>query len=1007
MPTTLEFETLYKKLNKEQKKAVDTIDGPVMVIAGPGTGKTQILTLRIANILQKTDVGADSILALTFTESATHTMRRRLAEIIGSPAYKVNIFTFHGFCNEIIRTYPEEFPRIVGAVNITDIDQIRIIEEVILSLKLEKLKPYGDPLYYLRPVLSQIKDLKREDIAPNELEKIIVKQEEDFNGITDLYYDKGAYKGKMKGKYKDLEKQIEKNKDLLIIYEAYEAALTKTRVYDYEDMIMEVVRVLRKNEDLRLRLQEKYQYILADEHQDANQAQNHILELLSSYFDTPNLFIVGDEKQAIFRFQGASLENFLYFKKLYQSATLIRLERNYRSTQSILDAAHSVISKNKIEEENLRVRLKSQGLLTEEKIKLYRFSEISCELLFLVDDIEEKIKTGVKPYEIAILFRDNKDVLPIVKTLEKTAIPFVVESGQDVLADDDINKLVAILKAINNMDDDEALAQALFVDFLEFKTVDIYRILRFAHKEKIKISEIISDIKQLAAAKIEEPQKFIAFSQKLSEGCKLAKNKNIVDFFETIVRQSGFLDHVLSLQGSYDKLNKLEVFFGEIKRAAENHKDYKLKELMHYLDTLAEHNILIKSEKNSTISQGVRLMTAHRSKGLEFDYVYIVGVYEGHWGNRRNVEHFKIPLGKAKSVEYEAIDDERRLFYVTLTRARKGLSISYSKEGIDKREQLPAQFIEEIDSKLIEEIDTKKIEEKLSDKKKVFSFAPQLNFGIDVTDKKYLRTIFLEQGFSVTALNKYLKCPWDYFFETLVRIPQPETKHQLYGQAIHETLKIFFDKYKNNEDLSKKQFLDLFEGFLRRKPFSSSDYEESRTKGLEALEGYFKAYKGSWLRSLFTEFGIAGVSLPITDDEGKKHKLELRGVLDKLELENGSEVTVVDYKTRQPITRNEIEGKTKHGTGDYKRQLTFYKILLDNYEQGKYKMRQGVIDFIEPDQNGTFKREAFDITAAEVKELEQLIQKVAHEILTFTFWNTNCDDKECNSCRLRKLINRI
>ncbi len=379
MPTTLEFENLYKKLNPEQKKAVDTIDGPVMVIAGPGTGKTQILTLRIANILQKTDVGPDSILALTFTESGTHTMRRRLAETIGSAAYKVNIFTFHGFCNEIIKAYPEEFPRIVGASSITDIDQIRIMEEVILSLKLERLKPYGDPLYYLRPVMSQIKDLKREDIDPLELEKIIIKQEEDFNTITDLYYDKGAYKGKMKGKYKDLEKNIEKSKDLLIVYRAYEEALKQSKVFDYEDMIMEVVRVLRKNQDLLLRLQEKYQYILADEHQDANQAQNHILELLSSFFDNPNLFIVGDEKQAIFRFQGASLENFLYFKKLYPRAALIRLERNYRSTQSILDAAHSLIQKNKVEDENLRVKLLSQGLLTEEKIKLYRFNEASCE----------------------------------------------------------------------------------------------------------------------------------------------------------------------------------------------------------------------------------------------------------------------------------------------------------------------------------------------------------------------------------------------------------------------------------------------------------------------------------------------------------------------------------------------------------------------------------------------------------------------------------------------------
>ncbi|MDQ3076708.1 MAG: UvrD-helicase domain-containing protein, partial [bacterium] len=267
--SALRFEDLYNRLNPEQKRAVDTIDGPVMVIAGPGTGKTQILTLRIANILKQTDSGADGILALTFTESGAYAMRKRLVDIIGSVAYKINIFTFHSFCNEVIKTYPEEFPRIIGANSITDIDQIRLMEEIILTSHLEKLKPYGDPLYYLKPALNQIKNLKREDVDPLALEQIIKDQEARFKEIDDLYYEKGQHKGKMKGKHKDLEKDIEKNKDLLELYKQYEAKLQKLRLFDFEDMIMEVVRVLKINNDLLLRLQEKFQYILADEHQDA------------------------------------------------------------------------------------------------------------------------------------------------------------------------------------------------------------------------------------------------------------------------------------------------------------------------------------------------------------------------------------------------------------------------------------------------------------------------------------------------------------------------------------------------------------------------------------------------------------------------------------------------------------------------------------------------------------------------------------------------------------------
>ena len=320
------FEIEYKKLNKAQKEAVDSIEGPVMVIAGPGTGKTSILTLRIANILKKTDATPDSVLALTFTKSGAYSMRKKLADIIGSSAYKVGIFTFHSFCEDIIKNYPEEFPRIIGANSITDIDQIKILEKIIDDTKLEILKPYGDVYHYVRPIISEIDNYKKENVGPEDLENILKKQEKEFKGLDDLYHDKGKYKGEMKGKYKDLLKSIEKNKELQKIYTKYEKALEKERLYDYQDMILEVIKAMESNKDLLLTLQEKYQYVLADEHQDANNSQNKILELISGFHNDPNIFIVGDEKQAIFRFQGASLENFLYFKKLCLSREFICIE---------------------------------------------------------------------------------------------------------------------------------------------------------------------------------------------------------------------------------------------------------------------------------------------------------------------------------------------------------------------------------------------------------------------------------------------------------------------------------------------------------------------------------------------------------------------------------------------------------------------------------------------------------------------------------------------------------
>jgi len=1000
--TTPEFEKAFKMLNKEQKKAVETIEGPVMVIAGPGTGKTQILTLRIANILRKTDTAPDSILALTFTESAAHTMRRRLSEIIGSPAYKVNIYTFHGFCNSVIQTYPEEFPRIIGATNITDVDQVRIMEEVLDSLDLEKLKPYGDPYYYLRPALSQIQELKRDDIDPQVFKKLIKHQEQDFKNIEDLYYDKGVYKGKMKGEYKDLEKNIEKNKDLLKIYEAYEKALEKERLYDYDDMLMEVIQALKKNHDLLLRLQERFQYILADEHQDANQAQNHILELLASFYDSPNLFIVGDEKQAIFRFQGASLENFLYFKRKFKKAVVVTLVENYRSTQSILDAAHSLIEKNPVQSE-LRQKLKSQNTsskIPEEKIKIYAFSEAESEQLYLVQDIEKKIKNGVKPQEIAVLFRDNKDVVPIIRVFEKTSIPFVVESGQNVLADEDIAKLVLLLRAVNDLGDTSLMAELLFIDFLNIETLDGFKIIRYARDHKISINDILENSKILKQAKISHLEKLKELHKKLSAWAKQAKNENIIEFFERIVRESEYLEFLISRPGALDKLHKLDTLFTEIQKVAERDVNFKLSNLIRHLEVIESHTILIKSEMTGP-ARGVRLMTAHRSKGLEFEYVYIVGAYDGHWGNKRDMRHFRLPQTPMPSSD--PLDDERRLFYVALTRARKAVAISFARKGYDKKEQLPTQFIEEINPKIIEKVETAEQEKDLV-ARAAFTYSPRTQRGVDIKSKDYIQNLFLEQGLSVTALNKYLKCPWDYFFENLISIPKAKSKHQLYGTAIHETLKVFFDAYKNKKNVSKKDLLKLFEKFLTQKQLSHQDFKASREKGIQALSGYYDTYKNTWSQNSETEFRISGIPLPFKPQAYPKQTVLLRGSIDKIEFGKGDEVIVTDYKSRQPLSRNEIEGKTKNSRGDYKRQLVFYKLLLDRFEMGRYRMKSGIIDFIEPDAGGKYKREQFEITALEIKELEKLIQKVAEEIYTLAFWDRECDEKDCEYCRLRKFI---
>lgn len=992
---TEKFNQLYKQLNREQKEAVDWIEGPVMVVAGPGTGKTQILALRIANILRKTDTHPANILAITFTDSGAISMRRRLAEIIGSPAYSVVINTFHGFCNDVIKNYPEEFPHIIGSQSITEIDQIKLLEDIIISTNLDKLKPFGDPLHYLKPILSGVNTLKREGVDSDAFQIITEKELDNFNSQPDLYHEKGAHKGKMKGPHQNYLKRIEKNRELSLVYKKYQKELTKAKFYDYSDMIMEAMKALLKNKNLLMMLQEQHQYILVDEHQDTNNAQNKVLELLCNFHKNPNIFVVGDEKQAIFRFQGASIENFNYFKKLYKKTKLIILKENYRSTQAILDSAHSLIES--------AGKLHSNVKHKNNYIRLATLSSPEVEYFFLAKDIMSKLSKFRVPQEIAVLYRDNIDAFPIAKILEKFSVPFFIESDQNILADEDIKKLILIFKAVHKFGSDEVFVEAMHIDFLKILPLDIYKIASYASQHKISVYDIVKSPDKMKGMDIESCEQINNFYKKLSSFASFNKNRGLADFFENTMRESGFLSHILGSDEAVEKMDKINGLFDEVRTVIEKHKDSKLENLMEYLSMLDQHNILIKKRVGGHGGGRVRLMTAHKSKGLEFDYVYITGAFDGHWGNKRRAGSLMLLPGvyAAKSgkilEDSDSVDDERRLFYVALTRARKEVVISYSKTGDDKKERLPSQFITELKPELIIGLDVKKYEESFSKHKEILYAAPaSKNAGI--LDKRFVRELFLHHGLSVTAINNYLECPWKYFYTNLLRIPRAPSKHQMFGTAIHGALKDFFKIKKDRGEASKKILLDKFRHYLTSQPLSSSDFNDSLKKGLASLSGYFEEYKNTWNTNTLNEFKISGIILGVD--------IRITGIIDKLEIIDATNgVNVVDYKTGKPKSRAEIEGTTKNSAGNIKRQLAFYNLLLDKYENGRWRMISGEIDFVEPDTKGRYKKEKFIIEKGEIEEMEDLIKKISGEILELKFWDKTCGDSNCEFCNLRKMMN--
>jgi len=1001
--TTPEFEQLYGMLNDQQREAVDATEGPVMVIAGPGTGKTQILTLRIANILQKTDVPADAILALTFTNAAAANMRKRLVSIIGSDAYRVSIYTFHSFANHLIETYPEYFSTIAGRSNVSEVERIDIVRSLLDQGRYEILKPIGEPYHNVSEIMSGLSQLKREGITPKRFAKWVDDERKALESRDDLYHEKGAHKGKMKSVHQKAMRTIEKHTELSELYERYQEELARRKRYDFDDSLLLLIEGMEQHEEFLRELQEEFQYFLVDEHQDTNGAQNRILELLATFFERPNLFVVGDEKQAIFRFQGASLTNFLYFEKMFKDVRRITLETNYRSHQGVLDAAGAVIE-NSAERIDAPLQAFAKPKQNDDlRIKVYNFGADDEELLFLAESIQAKLKDGVAPHEIAVLYRNNRDVEDIADYFERLGIPFLIESGHGVLDDPDIRKLNLILRSLADLTNDDALAKVLFIGFLGIPIHDAYTLLREARHQGEPLFSILSSVSQFELEDAEAVQKL---ASNLTNWKRAAENEAFLHLFETVVRESGLLEHIQTSTFHTEKFDKLVRLFDEMKAHVRRNPFFTLDDYETFLAILEEHHLTLEA-KSRHIPNAVRLMTAHKAKGLEFDYVFIVHAYDGHWGGKRNYSYFKLPYrnGEVFAVG-DDMEDERRLFYVAITRARKDVYISYAALAPDGRDRVPAQFVEEIRSELREDVS--------GDDLGYSGKRPPLfveRKGIHGPEKyqEFVRAAFVERGLSATALNNFLTCPWKWFYENFFHTQFVPSVHQVKGTVVHKSLEEYFNAHNKNTSLGVDFLIERFKHHLEDTDLEPKLMERILRDTGDALRGWYDTWHAGWEPRSKNELLVSGVLLDDT--------IRLTGKLDKLECLDGTssnpcrDVRVVDYKTGKPKSRNEIEGTTKSaqkkpGAGGYKRQLVFYKLLLDSFADGQYQMQEAMLDFIEPNQSGKFKRESFIIENDDVEQLKDDIRRVAEEIHDLSFWDSRCDDIECEACALRDVMER-
>ncbi len=1017
----------YEKLNEQQRIAVNTIEGPVMVIAGPGTGKTQILASRIGKILLDTDVLPENILCLTYTDSGAVAMRRRLHQFIGPDAYKVNICTFHAFCNDVIQENLSLFEK-TALDPISDLEKIQLFKELIDSFpKIHPLKRYrGDVYFEVNNLQSLFSNMKREGWKPEFINQKIDEYIADLP-LRDEFIYKRKYKefnvGDLKKDKMDEEKErMEKLRAAVGEFDNFQQLMRKKNRYDFDDMINWVLKAFEENKNLLANYQEKYQYILVDEYQDTSGTQNKLVELLISYWDKPNVFVVGDDDQSVYRFQGANVENMMDFANSYQDDLLtVVLTNNYRSTQPILDVSKTLINRN---EERLVKKIDglSKELLSSNKLInqltnkpfIREYETQRQEMIGIAREVQQLVTQGVPAGRIGIIYKENKYGEELAQYFKQLNVPVYSKRHLNILELPEAQKTISVLKYLASEHDisysgDEMLFEILHFNWFGIPPVEIAKLtIEVADK---RYTGNKTSVRQLLAEKAAAPAKDL-FSTTIHEGLKTASsaieklvtdvsNVTLRQLFENIISEAGVLNHIMQSPDKHWQLQVLTGLFDFIKDETHRNPSLSLQGFVNLIEMMEKEGITLPLVQVSGSDKGVNLMTAHGSKGLEFEYVFIAGCNSSFWEKKRKPGGgYKLPDTMFSSQPAGNDEEElRRLFYVALTRAEQHLYISYSKFKNDGKELEPSMFIAEI-----QEQQKLPVEKIIIDTEVLSSFAA-LNFietgmpEIEKIEEEYIGRILDKFVMNVTALNHYLKCPLEFYFKSIIRIPYPKNEATEFGSAVHHALEKLFRKMQDEKKgafASKQDFIADFEWYMHRhrESFTKEQFARRMEYGQEILSNYYDKYISSFNKIVAIERNIRNVVIK---------DVPLKGKLDKLEFD-GKSVNVVDYKTGDPdkaIPKTKGPSDKDPNGGDYWRQAVFYKILVDNYEQKDWKVVSTEFDFIEPDKKKNYRREKIVITPSDITTVSQQISTAWEKIQNREFY-IGCGKEDCHWCNFVK-----
>jgi DNA helicase-2/ATP-dependent DNA helicase PcrA len=1019
----------YERLNEKQKLAVDHIEGPVMVIAGPGTGKTQILASRIGKILLETDALPQNILCLTYTDAGVVAMRKRLLKFIGPDAYKVNIYTYHAFCNDVIQENLSQFEK-TALDPLSDLEKIELFKELIDSFpKNHPLKRYRGDVYFEITNLDRLfSTMKKEGWTATFIEQKIDEYLTDLP-TRDEYVYKRKYKqfntGDLKKEKLDEEtERMEKLRAAVKEFDRFQQLMRKRNRYDFDDMITWVIKAFEENKNLLANYQEQFQYILVDEFQDSSGTQNKIVELLISYWDQPNVFVVGDDDQSIFRFQGANVENMESFAGMYANDLVtVVLSNNYRSTQPILDISKSLINRNderlikKIQgltKDLLASNSKINHLLHNPSIKSYQTQRE--EMIDITLQVQQLLKEGILPGRIAVIYKENKYGEELTHYFNHLGIPFYSKRHLNILELPLAQKIILILRYLAAEHDvpyggDEMLFELLHFSWFHIPPIEIAKLT--VEVSATQFSDNKTSLRRLLYEKAHAPAKDL-FSQGIHHGLKAASgifeklvgdvpNITLQHLFDNIIRETGILKYIMQSPDKHWQLKILTGLFDFVKEETRRDPSLSLQGLVSIIELMEKEELKLPLVQVSGSDNGVNLLTAHGSKGLEFEHVFVAGCNSGYWEKKRNPSNgYKLPdtIFTTSSVTKETSTEElRRLFYVAITRAETHLNLSFSQFKNDGKELEPSMFLEEIREEQPIDIVPVMISPEALSEFTALLFGEAQAPEIEKIEESFIQPILEKFVMNVTALNNYLKCPLEFYFKNLIRIPSLKNEATEFGSSVHYALEQLFRKMqetKTDSFHSKQQFINDFEWYMRRhrESFTKEQFARRMEYGQEVLSNYYDKYINSFSTIVAIERNIRNVMIK---------GVPLKGKLDKLEFD-GKAVNVVDYKTGNVDNAKEkIKGpndKQPDG-GDYWRQAVFYKILVDNYEAKDWKVVSTEFDFIEPDKKKEYRKEKIVITPADIETVAQQIVQVWEKIQNREFY-IGCGKEDCHWCNFVK-----